>query len=158
MPNFIKPICSGLVFLPLMAISICSAAYANTSPIASNSPKDNIHPNIDHHLSESLYPDEANITEKIADIIEILIRKEYSTGIALRDAHPKAHGCVRAEFKVDEVLPKNLVQGVFIPGKTYQAWIRFSNGSKDAQQADIKKRCPWHGDKTSGCTGRKAFR
>lgn len=117
MPNFIKPICSGLVFLPLMAISICSAAYANTSPIASNSPKDNIHPNIDHHLSESLYPDEANITEKIADIIEISIRKEYSTGIALRDAHPKAHGCVHAEFKVDEALPKNLAQGVFLPEK-----------------------------------------
>ncbi len=101
-----------------MAISICSAAYANASPIASNSPEDNIHPNIDHHLSESLYPDEANITEKIADIIEISdSATEYSTGIALRDAHPKAHGCVRAEFKVDEALPKNLAQGVFLPGK-----------------------------------------
>lgn len=139
MPNFIRPLCSGLAFIPLMAISICNATYANASPIASNSPKDDIHPNIDRHLSESLYPDEAAITEKIADIIELSIRKEYSTGIALRDAHPKAHGCIRAEFKVDDALPKNLAQGVFLPGKTYQAWIRFSNGSKDAQQADIKK-------------------
>lgn len=71
MPNFIRPLYSGLVFLPLMAISIYSAAYANASPIASNSSKDNIHPNIDHHLSESLYPDEATISEKIADIIEL---------------------------------------------------------------------------------------
>ncbi len=77
MPNFIRPLCSGLAFIPLMAISICNATYANASPIASNSPKDDIHPNIDRHLSESLYPDEANITEKIADIIEISIRKEY---------------------------------------------------------------------------------
>ena len=107
--------------------------------MALNSPKDSIYPNIDRGLSESLYPNEATTAEKIADIIEMSIRKEYSTGIALRDAHPKAHGCVRAEFKIDEALPKNLAQGIFLPGKTYQAWIRFSNGSSDAKQADIKK-------------------
>jgi len=38
-----------------------------------------------------------------------------------------------------ETLPPLLAQGVFIPGKTYQAWIRFSNGSSNAKQADIKK-------------------
>ena len=77
--------------------------------------------------------------KQIADTIEMSIRKEYVTDIALRDAHPKAHGCVRAEFKINETLPPLLAQGVFIPGKTYQAWIRFSNGSSNAKQADIKK-------------------
>ena len=139
MPNFIRPVYLGLLFHPMMAISICTAVHANTSPMALSSPKDSIYPNIDRGLSESLYHNEATTAEKIADIIEMSIRKENSTGIALRDAHPKAHGCVRAEFKIDEALPKNLAQGIFLPGKTYQAWIRFSNGSSDAKQADIKK-------------------
>lgn len=139
MPNFIRPVYLGLLFHPMMAISICTAVHANTPPMALSSPKDSVYPNIDRGLSESLYPNEATTAEKIADIIEMSIRKEYSTGLALRDAHPKAHGCVRAEFKIDEALPKNLAQGIFLSGKTYQAWIRFSNGSSDAKQADIKK-------------------
>ncbi len=140
MPNFIKPIYLGLLFHPMMLISICTAAtHADTSAIVLSSPKSIVYPDIDRGLSEHFYPNEAKTAEKIADIIEMSIRKEYSAGLALRDAHPKAHGCVRAEFKIDEALPKNMVQGIFLPGKTYQAWIRFSNGSSDAKQADIKK-------------------
>ena len=44
-----------------------------------------------------------------------------------RDAHPKAHGCVRAVVKVDPTLDSAYAQGVFVPGLEYQAWIRFSN-------------------------------
>lgn len=140
MPNFIKPIYLGLFFHPMMLISICTATtHADTSAIALNSPKSIVYPNIDRGLSENFYPNEAKTAEKIADIIEMSIRKDYSAGLALRDAHPKAHGCVRAEFKIDEALPKNMAQGIFVPGKTYQAWIRFSNGSSNAKQADIKK-------------------
>lgn len=139
MPDFIRAVGLGLLYLPLMTISIFNTTYADTSPITPESPKAIAYPNIDRGLNESLYPDEEITAKKIADIIEKSIRKEYSTGIALRDAHPKAHGCVRAEFKIDEALPKKLAQGVFLPGKTYQAWIRFSNGSSNAKQADIKK-------------------
>lgn len=139
MPNFIKPVYWGLLFYPIIMISICTAAHANTSPRAVSTRQSSVYPNIDRDLSENFYPNEAKTAEKIADIIEMSIRKDYSTGLALRDAHPKAHGCVRAEFKIDEALPKNMAQGIFIPGKTYQAWIRFSNGSSDAKQADIKR-------------------
>ena len=139
MPDFIRAVGLGLLYLPLMTISIFNTIYANTSPIPPESPKGIAYPNIDRGLNESLYPDEEITAKKIADIIEKSIRKEYSTGIALRDAHPKAHGCVRAEFKIAEALPKELAQGIFLPGKTYPAWIRFSNGSSNAQQADIKK-------------------
>lgn len=66
------------------------------------------------------------------------IRKQYATEIALRDAHPKAHGCVRAEFKKWRHYFKTWLM-VFLFGKTYQAWIRFSNGSSNAKQADVKK-------------------
>jgi catalase len=47
---------------------------------------------------------------------------------AQRDAHPKHHGTVEAELIVDADIPEDLRHGVFAtPGRTYQAWIRFSN-------------------------------
>ena len=139
MIKFIKPMCLNQLLLSMVMIGICSTVDANTLPIALSTTNDVTYPTIDEGLSEHLYPNEATTAVEIADIIETSIRKQYTTGIALRDAHPKAHGCVHAEFKINEKLPKNLAQGVFIPGKTYQAWIRFSNGSRDATQADIKK-------------------
>ena len=118
----------------LMAISGCAVPHAKNIALNTTS-----YPGIDPVLGESLYPNEEAIAEEIADAIERSIRKQYSPGNALRDAHPKAHGCVRAEFHVLPTLPNKLAKGVFIPGKTYQAWIRFSNGSRDAEKADIKR-------------------
>lgn len=139
MPIFKRPELLGLLFPTVLFISVTTIASANTPTVVLNTRKALIYPNIDPSLSESLYPNEAATAKQIADIIEVSIRKQYATDIALRDAHPKAHGCIRAEFKVNETLPPLLAQGVFIPGKTYQAWIRFSNGSSNAKQADIKK-------------------
>jgi hypothetical protein len=48
---------------------------------------------------------------------------------ALRDQHPKAHGCLRAQFVVDENIPLNLRAGVFQAGAAYDARVRFSNAS-----------------------------
>lgn len=139
MPIFKRPELLDLLFPTVLFISVTTIASANTPTVVLNTSKALIYPNIDPSLSESLYPNEAATAKQIADTIEMSIRKEYVTDIALRDAHPKAHGCVRAEFKINETLPPLLAQGVFIPGKTYQAWIRFSNGSSNAKQADIKK-------------------
>lgn len=48
-----------------------------------------------------------------------------------RDAHPNAHGCVTAEFRVSKNLEPRFRQGVFAtPGKSYPAWVRFSNGTQ----------------------------
>jgi hypothetical protein len=58
--------------------------------------------------------------------------------LARRDAHPRAHGCVKAEFQVEAALPVELAQGVFVRGTTYPAWVRFSNGSPDPSQPDAK--------------------
>lgn len=96
------------------------------------------YPQPDAALGEALYPDEAQIAQNIAAKIEGMLRQQYRPGTARRDAHPKAHGCVKAEFQILHHLPAQLSQGVFIPGKTYPAWIRFSNGSNDANRADIK--------------------
>lgn len=94
---------------------------------------------IDAALGESLYPGEALLAADIATVIEKSIRFQYNPGSARRDAHPKAHGCVKAEIAINEHLPEPLAQGIFVPGKTWQAWIRFSNGSSDADRADIKR-------------------
>jgi len=61
------------------------------------------------------------------------------TGKAVRDAHAKQHGCVKAKFTVLGGLEKyDLNHGVFrTPGKTYDAWIRYSNGSGDPKQKDL---------------------
>lgn len=46
----------------------------------------------------------------------------------LRGVHAKDHGCVKATFTVRRDLPHYLRVGVFAtPGKTFDAWIRFSN-------------------------------
>ena len=103
---------------------------------------------LDQELGERAQPDEARINQRMAGVITDFIERRYSEGRrpALRDAHAKAHGCVRASFDVDAELPQALRHGVFIPGKSYPAWIRFSNGapeinpdkSKDARGMAIK--------------------
>ena len=97
-------------------------------------------PEIDADLGESVWRGEVAATQSIAELISRAIEKKYppEKRPARRDAHPKAHGCVRARFAVDALLPQNLAQGVFVPGNTYDAWIRFSNGNADPARADIK--------------------
>ena len=88
---------------------------------------------IDQELGERAEPGEAATDQLMADTITGFINRRYSEGRrpAMRDAHAKAHGCVRASFDVDIGLPPELRQGVFIPGKRYKAWVRFSNGASE---------------------------
>lgn len=87
---------------------------------------------------EQVPPGEAAMTQ---DIIQTAIRivDKYRTDTRyLRDAHAKAHGCVRAEVSVDSDLPAAYRQGVFSePGKTWQAWMRLSNGNAYPQFDNI---------------------
>jgi hypothetical protein len=56
---------------------------------------------------------------------------------AQRDAHPKHHGTVEAEFIVDPDIPADLRHGIFAtPGRRYQAWIRFSNAFRVRHDMD----------------------
>lgn len=84
---------------------------------------------------ESVPAGEAEAAAQIAALIAGSVAKDQKeTGSARRDAHAKAHGCVRASFRVDEKLPPELRQGVFQEGRVYPAWIRFSNGSGRVQK------------------------
>jgi len=72
----------------------------------------------------------ANEQAHIDSLIDKLCAKmgrDYGNGRILRDAHPKMHGCVKAEFSVDGDLPAELAVGVFATPRTFPAWVRFSN-------------------------------
>lgn len=76
---------------------------------------------------EIIPPGEAEAISAVVQAIEDRVR---SGKPARRDAHPKAHGCVRAEFRVLDDLPPALRVGVFAATRTFDAWVRFSNGSE----------------------------
>jgi hypothetical protein len=129
-----------LVLSLALSIGGCSVEQVKKAGFEASTASNVItYPGIDPELGEHLYLNEKPIAEELSVVIEESIRKQYSPGSARRDAHPKAHGCVKAEFHVLETLPDRLAKGMFIPGKTYQAWIRFSNGSRDPTRPDIKK-------------------
>jgi hypothetical protein len=65
----------------------------------------------------------------IEDAIGVVEQHRSDTRV-LRNAHAKAHGCVNAEVTVAAELPSSLRYGVCSqPGKTWQAWLRLSNGN-----------------------------
>lgn len=84
--------------------------------------------------------DNAAIIESVREFVTKYRTPEYQ-----RDAHSKAHGCVRATFEVFES-QANYNYGIFKQPAIYQAWVRFSNGSvptlndpkKDARGMAIK--------------------
>ncbi len=83
---------------------------------------------------ESAPPGEAaQIAEQVA-LTGKLMELRYGAGagdtMARRAVLPKAHGCVKAQFTVAPDLPAAYRVGVFAtPGKSYPAWIRFSNAT-----------------------------
>jgi hypothetical protein len=86
---------------------------------------------------EAVPPEEAAAIATIAASIEDQVRAAALTGPARRDAHPKAHGCVQAEFEVLGGLPPELGVGLFSVPRTYKAWIRFSNGNAKPQPDSV---------------------
>jgi hypothetical protein len=66
---------------------------------------------------------------QLVSTIEAQVRHDFAPPHLKRDVHTKMHGCVQAELHVDSDVPEELRHGVFArPGRTYLAWVRFSNG------------------------------
>ncbi|WAJ39792.1 catalase family protein [Pseudomonas sp. GOM7] len=79
---------------------------------------------------EQIPPDEAALTRLIIEDAVRVVEQHRDNTRVLRDAHAKAHGCVKGEVQVLDDLDADLRQGVFSePGKTWQAWVRLSNGN-----------------------------
>ena len=108
---------------------------------------------IDAELGEKPHENEAQIAHQLAEIIAKAMGEKGAP--ARREAHPKAHGCVIADFHVKENLPPYLAQGVFMPGKSYQAYIRFSNGRPDPTRADGRRDARGMAIKLLGVPGEK---
>jgi hypothetical protein len=156
MPDGFPPMLLRLLFGLSLVIGGCSAEHVRkTGPETSVASNVVLYPGIDPELGEHLYVNEKAIAEELSAVIEDAIRRQYSPGSARRDAHPKAHGCVKADVHVLDTLPDGLAKGMFIPGKTYQAWIRFSNGSGDPTRADTKRDARGMAIKVLGVPGKK---
>ena len=76
-------------------------------------------------------------TQQIVQMIEESVRAEAKNGLARRDAHAKAHGCVQAQFRVLDNLPEKVRVGIFGEARAYPAWIRYSNGSGKVQDDSV---------------------
>src|SRR3954454_96311 len=90
---------------------------------------------------EYFEPNEEKDTQKIIDTVIKRLERDFPPGKTLRQFHAKMHGCVKATFTVLPDIPENLQYGFLVPGKQYQAWMRFSNGSVkvvDDRKADLR--------------------
>lgn len=124
-------VCGGLFVI----LASCLSAAASDTVL---NRKSEAYPIPDRALGEVLQDGEIEASRKIADHIEKGLKKRFAGNTMRRDAHPKSHGCVKATFSVLPDLDAPLAQGVFKRGKSYDAWIRFSNGNEDPNRPDYK--------------------
>ncbi|MEB0078150.1 catalase family protein [Pseudomonas sp. CCI3.2] len=88
---------------------------------------------------EQVPPGESAMSQDIIQTAIRIVDQHRESTRYLRDAHAKAHGCVKAEVQVLSDLSPALRQGVFAePGKTWQASMRLSNGNAFPQFDSIK--------------------
>ena len=90
---------------------------------------------------EYVQPGEEQDIEAMIETILRHLQKTYPPGGSLRQFHPKMHGFLAAEFRVATDLPVKMQHGFLQPGKSYSAWIRFSNANtrvSDDHKADLR--------------------
>src|SRR5262245_55833184 len=81
---------------------------------------------------EKLDPDLDRLLEQIVDYWERLVRAspvEEGSGRAVRGAHAKTYGVVRAEVQVLRNVPPAYAQGIYAKPTRHDALIRFSSAS-----------------------------
>ena len=79
---------------------------------------------------EQIPDGESAMTQDVIQTAVRIVDQHRESTRYLRDAHAKAHGCVKAQVQVLPQLAQELRQGVFSePGKVWQATVRLSNGN-----------------------------
>ena len=103
---------------------------------------------------ETIELGETELIDEITKASLDRLRSQFppGTGPVLRDAHPKAHGLVRAQFIVLDGLPPELRHGVFKAPRTFDALIRFSAGNVEVQE-DTVPQAAGMANQTSRCRG-----
>lgn len=85
---------------------------------------------------ESIPASEAAEIHKIV-AIHLSVTDPKEKPVVPRGQHMKGHGCLKARFEVVADLPAELRRGVFAEPRSYDAYIRFSNGKGwDDRQGD----------------------
>ena len=90
------------------------------------------------HEQEIISSFEEQHAENLLSRLKEQLIEEHPSGIMPRDAHPKMHGLVEAEFTVHDDLPNVYKIGIFEHAKTFKTWVRFSNAN-GAAQPDLKR-------------------
>jgi Catalase len=90
------------------------------------------------HPQEAVSNFELQYTEDVLLRLKNQLIADHPSGTMPRDAHPKMHGLVEAEFTVHNDLPDIYKIGVFAQAKTFKTWVRFSNAN-GAAQPDLKR-------------------
>ncbi|MGP6423147.1 catalase family protein [Pseudomonas pharyngis] len=88
---------------------------------------------------EQIPDGEAAMTQDVIQTAVRIVDQHRESTRYLRDAHAKAHGCVKADVQVLPDLAQELRQGVFSePGKLWKATMRLSNGNAYPQFDSIR--------------------
>lgn len=114
-------------------IAMASTLAAYTQDRAASS---NVAPALSQEVIE---PNEKELIEAIKKASLDRLKMQFPEGKrpVLRDAHPKAHGLVSADFIVLDGLPDELRHGIFKTPRTYDALIRFSAGNVEVQEDTV---------------------
>lgn len=86
---------------------------------------------------EQIAAGEQQFIDNLAQRLKAKIVADYPNGVMRRDAHPRMHGLVKAQFEVESNLAPELQIGIFKTAANLPAWIRFSNQNATMQD-DIK--------------------
>lgn len=88
---------------------------------------------------EQIPDGEAAMTQDVIQTAVRIVDQHRESTRYLRDAHAKAHGCVKADVQVLPDLAQELRHGVFSePGKLWKATMRLSNGNAYPQFDSIR--------------------
>lgn len=88
-------------------------------------------------ILDTIPPDEDHYSRLLTELLREKMMRE-NPAVMQRCAHPKQHGLVQAHLEIIEDLPDDFACGVLQAGKSYQAWVRFSNQNA-TPQPDAKK-------------------
>lgn len=70
-----------------------------------------------------------HVTGPILGYMRSKLKKKYGNQTPKRGFHAKTIGLVKAELKVDDSIEDFLKVGLFKEPRTYNSWVRFTNGS-----------------------------
>lgn len=100
------------------------------------------------------FADEQETAKELATVLQNAVAERYESGAFKRDAHPKSHGCLKAEFSVNKNLDERLKVGIFSEERNYPAYVRYSTGSGKVE-SDTQKEFLGMGIKVMGVDGEK---